>query len=60
MTRRTFGHFHLTVASLQNTENMTKHALVSDIAKTFDVVFTLHYQGQNPAPASMGIEDWLG
>ena len=30
-------HFRLTVASLQETDNMTKRALVSDIAKTFDV-----------------------
>ena len=31
-------HFRLTVASLQETNNMTKRALVSDIAKTFDVL----------------------
>ena len=31
-------HFRLTVASLQDTNNMTKRALVSDIAKTFDVL----------------------
>ena len=31
-------HFRLTVASLQETDNMTKRALVSDIAKTFDVL----------------------
>ena len=31
-------HFHLTVASLQENNNMTKCALVSDIAKTFDIL----------------------
>ena len=31
-------HFRLTVASLQETNNMTKRTLVSDIAKTFDVL----------------------
>ena len=31
-------HFRLTVAFLQETDNMTKRALVSDIAKTFDVL----------------------
>ena len=31
-------HFRLTVASMQETDNMTKRALVSDIAKTFDVL----------------------
>ena len=31
-------HFRLTVSSLQDTDNMTKRALVSDIAKTYDVL----------------------
>ena len=31
-------HFRLTVASLEETDNMTKRALVSDMAKTFDIL----------------------
>ena len=31
-------HFRLTVPSLQQTDNMTKRALVSDIAKTYDIL----------------------
>ena len=31
-------HFRLTVASLTESANMTKRALVSDIAKTFDIL----------------------
>ena len=31
-------YFHLTVAKLPSGENITKHALISDVAKTYDVL----------------------
>ena len=33
-----FGHLHLTVSSLQETDAMTKRELISDTAKTFDLL----------------------
>ena len=53
-------HFRLTVAKPPPLETLTKRALVSDVAKTFDVVLTCHHQGKDSAAEGMGGENRLG
>ena len=55
-------HFCLTVAKLPPLQQVTKRVLVSDIAKTFDVLgwFSRNHQGEDSVAATMGIEDRLG
>jgi hypothetical protein len=39
-------HFCLKIAELPPLTNVTKHLIVSDVAKTFDVVFSVHYHDE--------------
>ena len=60
-------HFHLTVAELPPLESITKCLLVSDIAKTCNVlgwfspstVLPFHRQGEHPSAVVIGVEGWL-
>ena len=53
-------HFRLTVAELPTLESLTKRVLVSNIAKTFDVLGSHHHQGKDSSRTIVGTEDWLG
>ena len=49
-------HFRITIAKLPFLEGVTKRMLVSDIAKTFDVLgwFSMCCQGQDPFTTALG------
>ena len=54
-------YFHIAIADLSPFENSTKRLLVSDVAKTFDVlVFSSHHKGNDSPAETMGNESGLG
>ena len=56
-------HFRLTVVEFPKTENLTKRLLVSDIARTFDVLgwfSPFDHQGQDSTTTYMGAQDRMG
>lgn len=59
-------HFRLAVAGLPPLESVTKRMLVSDVAKTFDVLgwfspaIIKHHKGKNIIAASVGAWYWMG
>ena len=49
-------HFRLTVADLPPLEKVTKRLLVSDIAKTFDVLSSHSHQSKDSVAMIVGME----
>ena len=58
-----YDQFRLTVSELLPIETMTKRLLVSDVAKTFDILgwlLTYNHKGQDLTSDALVREGWLG